>query len=124
MSAPAARLAARIRRGALFVGSAAAVALALRFGHDAALLGGLGLVGLGALGWSHFMSRRRVTALLRSGDLGLVLSRWRPSLEQAPHAATMIPLMTATALAAYGRVERARAVLRAARRGPVWEAAV
>lgn len=45
-------------------------------------------------------------------------------LERIPYPATMAPLMTATAFAAHGWVESARAALAAAERGPAWEAAL
>ena len=45
-------------------------------------------------------------------------------MAKVPHAPTMAPLMVATAFAAYGWVDRARALLAAAERGPVWDAAL
>jgi hypothetical protein len=53
-----------------------------------------------------------------------VLRRWSPALERIPYPGTMAPLMTATAFAAYGWIDKARAALNAAERGPAWEAAI
>jgi len=93
-----------------FVASAAAAAAILRLTWArpllvAAILGGL-------------------SGLLRSGDVRRVLRRWSPSLARIPHPATMGPLMRATAFAAFGWVEKARAALETAERGPAWEAAL
>jgi hypothetical protein len=108
----------------MFVLSAAAAAALLRLAWEqpsAALVGLLVAAGvLGARGYSRWRLRR----LLRAGDVDSVLARWRDSLERVPHAATMGPLMTATAFAAFGWIERAREVLRTAERGPAWDAAL
>lgn len=107
-----------------FVVSAAAAALALVLAWQYPLAGVAGLLGL-LLGLGmRWQSRRRAARVLRSGDVQLVLERWASSMDQVPHPETMGPLMMATALAAYGWLERARHVLRTARRGPAWEAAV
>jgi hypothetical protein len=109
---------------AVFVGSAAVVAGLIRASlHRPALAAGLAgaLVTWVALRWS---SQRRVRRLLQSGDVASVLARWSPSLDRIPHPATMAPLMTATAFAAYGWVDEARAALDHAARGPAWEAAL
>lgn len=107
-----------------FVASAALAAAALRFAWyrplAAAALLGLGLVVVGA----RIVARRRLLRLLRSGDVHSVLSRFSSRLDRVPHPATMGPLMTATAFAAYGWVERARAAMAAAERGPAWDAAI
>ncbi|APR84695.1 Hypothetical protein A7982_10044 [Minicystis rosea] len=73
---------------------------------------------------SRWLARRRLRKVLLSGDVHSVLERWSPSLDRIPHPATMGPLMTATAFAAYGRVDEARAALAVAERGPAWEAAL
>jgi hypothetical protein len=124
MSESGGRFDPTVRRTALFVLSAAAAALALRLAWVYPVAAAFGLAGalLGLL--LHRVSRRRSAALLRSGDVRLVLARWQRAMPRVPHAETMVPLMTATALAAYGWNERARAVLRTARRGPAWDAAV
>ncbi|MBW2523866.1 MAG: hypothetical protein JRI23_06820 [Deltaproteobacteria bacterium] len=113
-----------LRQSLLLVLSAAGAALVLRLAWDYPLAALVGLLGmLLALG-ARWQSRRRASDVLRSGDVERVLSQWRTGLERVPHAETMAPLMMATALAAYGWLERARHVLRTARRGPVWESAV
>ena len=108
----------------LFVVSAMAAALALRMAWDEPFAGLLGLLFLTTLLVSRWLSRRRVHRLLRSGDVDSVLDRWSGSIDRVPHAETMGPLMTATAFAAYGWVDRAREILRTAQRGPAWEAAI
>lgn len=70
--------------------------------------------------WSH----RRLVKMLRRGDVAEIIAHWARSFERIPHAETMAPLMTATAFAAYGRVNDARRALAAAARGPAWEAAL
>ena len=70
--------------------------------------------------WSH----RRLVKMLRRGDVTEIIAHWAQSFDRIPHAETMAPLMTATAFAAYGRVEDARRALAAAARGPAWEAAL
>ena len=70
--------------------------------------------------WSH----RRLVVTLRRGDVASAIHQWADSLESIPNPETMAPLMTATALAAFGRVEEARNTLAAAARGPAWEAAL
>ena len=73
---------------------------------------------------ARWFARRRLRRLLLSGDVRSVLARWSPSLARISHPATMGPLMTATAFAAYGWVGQARAALAAAERGPAWDAAL
>ena len=72
----------------------------------------------------RWLARRRLRRLLLSGDVRSVLDRWSPALARIPHPATMGPLMTATAFAAYGWVDQARAALAVAERGPAWDAAL
>jgi hypothetical protein len=72
----------------------------------------------------HFLRRRKLRRVLRSGDADAVLSAWESSLDRVPHPETMAPLIAATALAAQGLAERARRSLARARRGPAWEAAI
>jgi hypothetical protein len=72
----------------------------------------------------QFLHRRKLRRVLRSGDVDAVLSAWEASVERVPHPETMTPLITATALAAHGMVERARRAIQRARRGPAWEAAI
>ena len=107
-----------------FVASAAIAAATLRLAWARPLLAAA-LLGAGfALLIGRWLSRRRLRRVLLSGDVRSVIRRWSPSLSRAPHAATMGPLMTATAFAAYGWVEAARASLATAERGPAWEAAL
>jgi hypothetical protein len=70
------------------------------------------------------LSRRRMRALLISGDVKRILGTWQGSLLRVTHPETMRPLMTATAYAAYGFIDAARTSLSRAARGPAWEAAV
>jgi hypothetical protein len=108
----------------LFVGSAALVAAVLDLAFREPM--GMGVV-VGAVLTAlllRWLSRRRLRRLLQSGDVASILERWSSALDRIPHAATMGPLMTATAFAAYGWVERARAAMAAAERGPAWDAAL
>jgi hypothetical protein len=71
-----------------------------------------------------WIARRRMRRLLLSGDVGLILGTWRGSQERdAGQGELMTPLVTATAYAAYGFIEPARAALARASHGPAWEAA-
>ncbi len=108
----------------LFVISAAGAALALRVAWEEPFAGIVLLVGIVAVVGTRYLSRRRTQRLLRSGDVERIISRWSSSLRNVPHADTMAPLMTATAFAAYGWVDRAREALEAAKRGPAWDAAL
>lgn len=108
----------------MFVMSAAVAALALRLAWDEPFAGVLALIGIGAVVLGRYLSRRRTRRLLRSGDVETIISRWSTALRDVPHSETMGPLMTATAFAAHGWVDRARDALRAAERGPAWEAAL
>ncbi|MBI4950867.1 MAG: hypothetical protein HY908_02460 [Myxococcales bacterium] len=111
-------------RVAWFVLSAGAAAAMLRFAWSEPLIAAAGLLAVGVALGVRWVARRRVKRLLQSGDVESVLARWTQALERVPHASTMGPLMAATAFAAYGWVARAREVLRAAERGPAWEAAL
>jgi hypothetical protein len=71
-----------------------------------------------------WLARRRMRRLLISGDVQRILGSWEGSLGKVTYPETMAPLMTATAYAAYGFIDRARASLARAARGPAWEAAV
>jgi hypothetical protein len=108
----------------MFVVSAAVAALALRLAWDEPLAGAVALLAIVTLVLGRYLSRRRTQRLLRSGDVETIISRWSSSLRNVPHSETMAPLMTATAFAAHGWVDRAREALRAAQRGPAWEAAL
>ncbi len=114
----------RLGTKVVFVLSAGLAALALRLTWEVPVAGVVMLAVIGALVGARWMSRRRARRLLRSGDVQTILQRWSSSLDSIPHPETMRPLMTATALAAHGWVEQARAVLRTAERGPAWDAAL
>ena len=107
-----------------FVASAAFAAATLRLAWARPLLVAALLGAAFALLLGRWIARRRLRNIFRSGDVRTVLERWSPSLSRIPHPATMGPLMTATAFAAYGWVESARAALASAERGPAWEAAL
>jgi hypothetical protein len=71
-----------------------------------------------------WLARRRMRRLLLSGDIGRIVGTWQSSFRKVTHPETMTPLVTATAYAAYGFIDRARDSLSKAARGPAWEAAV
>jgi hypothetical protein len=108
----------------VFVCSAALAAASLRFAWQQPLVGAVVLGGGLAFVGGRWLARRKLQKLLRSGDVRSVLQRWSPTLHRIPHPATMAPLMTATAFAAYGWVDKARAAMAAAERGPAWDAAL
>lgn len=111
-------------RALVFVGSAALAALALRLAWQqpvsAAVVLGAALVFTAG----RWLARRKLRRLLRSGDVRSVLQRWSPTLHRIANPATMAPLMTATAFAAYGWVEKARAAMASAERGQAWDDAL
>jgi hypothetical protein len=114
----------RVFRWIVLILSAALAAAALRFAWHEPLAAGI-LAGFALLVVSfRWASRRRVRRMLHSGDVHDVLRSWSPALERIPYPATMGPLMTATAFAAYGWLDEARASLAAAERGPAWDAAI
>ncbi len=108
----------------VFIVSAALAAAALRYSIHEPLIAVFVLAGAAFVGLSRWYSRRRLHRVLRSGNVIAVLQSWSRTLERTPYPATMAPLMTATAFAAHGWVESARAALAAAERGPAWEAAL
>lgn len=114
----------RVLRTVAFVASAAAAALILRFTWEKPLVSAAVLAALATAALVRWLSRRRLRRALISGDVEAVLREWSSALTSTPHAPTMAPLMTATAFAANGWIEQARAALAAAQRGPVWEAAI
>lgn len=111
-------------RTAGFVLSAAGAAVILRFTWERPLVAGAFLLTIFVVGAVKWLSRRRLRRALESGDVEEVLRRWSPSISRTPYAPTMAPLMTATAFAANGWVDQARAALAAAQRGPAWDAAL
>ncbi len=114
----------RVFRWVALVASAALVAAGLRFAVREPLFAAavVGIVVAAVLG--RWLSRRRLRRVLRSGDVIAVLRSWTGALDRIPYPATMAPLMAATAFAACGWIDKARAALAAAERGPVWEAAL
>ncbi len=107
-----------------FVASAALAALGIHLALRAPLLAlGFGLLAL-VVFIPQLLARRRVKRMLLSGDVDSVLGAWRTALDTVPHRETMAPLITATALAANGMVDRARAELARAAKGAAWEAAL
>jgi hypothetical protein len=71
-----------------------------------------------------WLARRRMRALLLSGDIKRIMTLWQSSFRQVTHPETMAPLVSATAYAAYGFIDRAHDALDRAAKGPAWEAAV
>ncbi len=73
-----------------------------------------------------FVGRLRMRRLLLSGDVERVIAAWEGSILRVPHSETVVPLLRATAYAAYGSIEAARRALSraAAAKGPAWEAAL
>jgi hypothetical protein len=114
----------RLVSALLFIGSAALAAASLRFVWRQPLVASAVLGAALFFIAGRWLARRKLRRLLRSGDVRSVLQRWSPTLHRIPHPATMAPLMTATAFAAYGWVEKARSAMAAAERGPAWEAAL
>ncbi len=107
-----------------FVTSAALVAFAIQLALTRPLTAAI-VITLSALVLApQLLARRRARRLLMSGDIPAVLAAWNHALDRVPHPETMVPLVRATAFAAYGLTEPARAALERARRGPAWEAAL
>ena len=107
-----------------FVGSAFAAAAILRETWRNPAVGIVVLTLIGSYFVWRWWSHRKLVVTLKRGDVASAISQWSGSLENIPHPETMAPLMTATALAAFGRVDEARATLAVAVRGPAWEAAL
>jgi hypothetical protein len=121
---PANRGDGRVLFWALFIASAALGAAAVRFSIHEPLIAAAVMAMAAIAGLSRWISRRRLHRVMRSGNVIAVLQSWSSTLERIPYPATMAPLMTATAFAAHGWVESARAALATAERGPAWEAAL
>lgn len=114
----------RALRVTLFVATAALAALALRgaWDHPWFALGVLG--GLATYVGIRYLVYRRLVNSLQKGNVNDALKHWTRSVDKIPHAETMMPLLNATALAAFGRLEEARTMMKQAERGPAWEAAL
>ncbi len=108
----------------LFVGSAALAAAGLHVAWREPAFGVALLALVLGLTFARWRARRNVERMLMSGDVRAVLRRWSTSVGGLPNPGTMAPLMTATAFAAYGWIDRARAALANAERGPAWDAAL
>lgn len=72
----------------------------------------------------RWWAQARVVRALKSGDVEIVLEHWTSMGPKLPDAATTLPIMRATAFAAFGQLGEAREALAAAERGPAWEAAL
>lgn len=107
-----------------FVASAALAAIAIDVAFKTPAVGLLLLAVLGALYVPRWLARQRRWKLLTSGDLQAVLAAWQAAYERAPHAATTVPLITATAFAVHGQTERARKLLQRPPKGAAWDAAI
>jgi len=117
-------LRARIFAWLPFVTSAALVAFAINLALEMPWLA-LVFVALGGLVLApQLVARRRARRLLVSGNVEAVLSAWDNAADRLPHRETMAPLIAATALAANGMIDRARAALTRAAKGAAWEAAL
>ncbi len=68
--------------------------------------------------------RTKLVRMLRRGEVNEIISEWSDRFDALPHGETLAPLLTATAFAAYGRVDDARRALAHAARGPAWDAAI
>lgn len=113
-------------RTILFLGSAALIAGALHHARQNPwwlLVPAAALVGLGLWLALRAVGRRRVRRMLVEGRAEELLSLWHDALSSLPHAETTVPLLHATALAATGHTDRARAALGHAARGQAWPAA-
>lgn len=120
------RFRVRFIRGVLFVLSALAVAWLAKLLLDWSLIYGPLLLGGAVLAIALWQWRRRtkLVRMLRRGEVNEIISEWSDKFETLPHSDTLAPLLTATAFAAYGRVQDAQRALRGAARGPAWEAAI
>lgn len=98
-------------RGAVFIASAALVALVvqLSFTHPSWLFALLGLVLL--LPLQRVIARRKLNQMLESGDVTRLLASWESLPNPSPRGLAAERLMRATALASYGWTVRARQLL-------------
>jgi hypothetical protein len=107
----------RVFRRALFVVSAALVAISIRLapGHPW-LSVSLALASLVVL-IPPFLARRRFRNLLLSGDAERIVAVWREAAAHESHDESTVRLIAATAFAAYGWVQEARTQLHRLRPG-------
>ncbi len=120
------RLWVRLLRAALFVLSALAVSGLAKLLLDWSVIYGplVVVVSVAAFVTWRWRRRTKLVRMLRRGEVNEIISEWSDRFERLPHSDTLAPLLTATAFAAYGRVEDAQRALRGAARGPAWEAAI
>ena len=123
LQAPRSLIALRLAAGLLFVGSAALVAAILRGAWAHPLVAVLLLAVIGGAISLRWWAQERVVRSLKAGDPSAVLEHWSGLASKIPNPATTLPIMRATALAAFGRLDEARQALASAERGPAWEAA-
>ncbi len=123
LQTPRSLLAIRLATGFLFVGSAAVVAAILEGAWAHPLVAIAVVVTLGASMALRWWAKDHVVRALKAGDPSAVLEHWTGLSRKLPDAATTLPILRATALAAFGRVKEAREALALAERGPAWEAA-
>jgi hypothetical protein len=126
MIAPGSSRRLSIIRVLVFVGSAFAVAAFLKvlFGLLPSIgpaLVGLVVASIVAYRWHR---RTKLVRMLRRGEVNEIIAEWSDRFDALPHGETLAPLLTATAFAAYGRVDDARRALANAARGPAWDAAL
>jgi hypothetical protein len=126
MSAPGSSRRISIVRVLVFVGSAFAVAAFLKalFGWLPSIgpvLVGVAVATVVAYRWHR---RTKLVRMLRRGEVNEIIAEWSDRFDTLPHGETLAPLLTATAFAAYGRVDDARRALAKAARGPAWDAAL
>jgi hypothetical protein len=70
------------------------------------------------------LGRLRMRKLLMSGDVEQLINSWQGSAGAGPQASAMVPLVRATAYAAYGWTDAARLALHRATPAPAWDAAL
>jgi hypothetical protein len=111
-------------RFVLLLGSAALVAAVVRGAWDHPLALGIAVLTMAIALGLRWWAQDRVVRALKAGDVETVLDHWSSLGPKLPDAATTLPIMRATALAAVGRLAGAREALASAERGAAWEAAL
>ncbi len=117
--APLSPRALRWTRGAIFIGSAAVVAVAIDHGrHEPGLFWLVGGV-LIAFAVRKYLAHRNLEDLLQSGDVTRLLNAWDAASRLGPYTNRPAErLIRATALASYGWTKRARQLLALAQGNP------
>ncbi len=72
----------------------------------------------------RLVARYRLRQLMIAGEVDRILETWYPAISRTSAADTLAPLMAATAYAAYGRVDSARASMNRASYSAGWENAL